>query len=121
VAIHNVARPRVTVIVPTYKEVLSLPHLIDRVAKVRESAGLDIDMLIMDDDSRDGSEELVKARPEKWVQIVVRTTDRGLSPAVIDGLRRAQGEYVICMDADLSHPPEACPRCWPSWTAAPTS
>jgi len=103
------ARPRVTIIVPTYKEVQSLPHLIDRVAKVRDAAGLDIDMLIMDDDSRDGSAEMLAARPEKWVQIVVRTTDRGLSQAVLDGARRGQGDYLVCMDADLSHPPEVLP------------
>jgi dolichol-phosphate mannosyltransferase len=102
-------RPRVTIIVPTYKEVESLPHLIDRVAKVRAEAGLDIDMLIMDDDSRDGSVEMVAARPEKWVEIVVRTSDRGLSQAVLEGARRARGEFLVCMDADLSHPPEVLP------------
>jgi dolichol-phosphate mannosyltransferase len=102
-------RPRVTIIVPTYKEVESLPHLIDRVAKVRAEAGLDIDMLIMDDDSRDGSVEMLAARPEKWVEIVVRTSERGLSQAVLDGARRSQGEYLVCMDADLSHPPEVLP------------
>ncbi len=104
------ARPRVTIVVPTFREVESLPHLIDRVAKVRADAGLDIEMLIMDDDSRDGSVELVAARPEKWVQIIVRTSDRGLSPAVLDGLRRAQGDVLVCMDADLSHPPETLPQ-----------
>lgn len=102
-------RPRVTIVVPTYKEVESLPHLIDRVARVRAEAGLDIDMLIMDDDSRDGSVELLAARPEKWVQLIVRTKDRGLSQAVLDGARRARGDYLVCMDADLSHPPEVLP------------
>lgn len=102
-------KPRVTIVVPTYREVESLPHLIDRVARLRADAGLDVEMLIMDDDSRDGSVELVAARPEKWVQIIVRTTDRGLSPAVLDGMRRAQGDVLVCMDADLSHPPETIP------------
>lgn len=101
---------RVTVVVPTYKEVENLPHLITRLGKVREEHGLDLDVLIMDDDSRDGSAELVAARPEKWVRIVVRTTDRGLSPSVLDGMRRAEGEILVCMDADLSHPPEAIPH-----------
>ena len=64
----------------------------------------------MDDDSRDGSAELVAARPEKWVQIVVRTSERGLSPSVLDGMKRAQGDVLVCMDADLSHPPEAIPH-----------
>src|SRR6185369_6885883 len=100
----------VTVVVPTYKEVESLPHLIDRVAKVRADSGLAIEMLIMDDDSRDGSAELVAARSEPWVKLIVRTADRGLSPAVLDGLRRSQCDVLVCMDADLSHPPEMLPR-----------
>ena len=78
--------PTVTVVVPTYKEVESLPHLIDRIGKVRAASGVDIDVLLMDDNSRDGSVELVAARPERWVQIVVRTGKRGLSEAVLDGL-----------------------------------
>jgi len=101
---------RVTVVVPTYKEAENLPHLIGRLAKVREEHGLDLNVLIMDDDSRDGSAEIVAARPEKWVQIVVRTADRGLSPSVLDGMMRAEGEILVCMDADLSHPPEAIPQ-----------
>ena len=101
---------RVTVVVPTYKEAENLPHLIDRLAKVREDHGLDLDVLIMDDDSGDGSAELVAARPETWVKIVVRTADRGLSPSVLEGMNRAEGEVLFCMDADLSHPPEAIPQ-----------
>ena len=95
-----------TIVVPTYREVENLPHLIERIARVRASSGLEIDVLIMDDDSRDGSAELVAGRPEPWVKLCTRTTDRGLSQAVLDGLRRATGDVVVCMDADLSHPPE---------------
>jgi dolichol-phosphate mannosyltransferase len=101
---------RITVVVPTYKEALNLPHLIDRLGKVRAEHGLDLDVLIMDDDSRDGSAELVAARSEPWVRIVVRTADRGLSPSVLDGMKRGGGDVLVCMDADLSHPPEAIPR-----------
>src|SRR5205823_7975833 len=90
-------RPRVAIVVPTYREVESLPHLIDRVAKLRETSGLEIEMLIMDDDSRDGSAELVAARAEPWVRIVVRPTDRGLSAAVLDGLRLARADVLVCM------------------------
>jgi dolichol-phosphate mannosyltransferase len=43
------------------------------------------------------------------VKFVVREGKRGLSPAVIDGFRRARGKYLVCLDADLSHPPETIP------------
>src|SRR6202043_614435 len=76
------SRPRssdllsITIVVPTYKEAENLPHLIDAVARVRDAHGLALTLLIMDDDSRDGSVEIVASRPETWVQIVVRTGDR---------------------------------------------
>jgi dolichol-phosphate mannosyltransferase len=98
-----------TIIVPTYKEVESIPHLIDRIETLRKTSGLGIELLIMDDNSRDGSAELIAARGESWVQIVVRTSDRGLSPSVLDGLKRGRADFLVCMDADLSHPPEAIP------------
>jgi dolichol-phosphate mannosyltransferase len=101
--------PRVTIVVPTFREAENLPHLIDRVAKIRESLGLDVDLHFMDDDSRDGSAEVVAARSEKWVHLLVRTRDRGLSQSVLEGFNRAEGDVLVCMDADLSHPPEAIP------------
>lgn len=100
---------RATIIVPTYKEVENLPYLLDRLAKVREKCGLELEVLVMDDASGDGSKELVDSRPEDWIRMIVRETDRGLSAAVLEGMRQATGDVLICMDADLSHPPEAIP------------
>jgi dolichol-phosphate mannosyltransferase len=97
----------VSIVVPTFKEAENLPALIDRVADLRRKHGLDVQLLIMDDDSNDGSVDVVQARPENWVTIVVRTRDRGLSAAVLEGLRLADGNVLVCMDGDLSHPPEA--------------
>lgn len=103
------ARSSLTVVVPTYREAENLPFLIDRIAAVRSQHGLELELLIMDDDSRDGSAERVASRSEHWVTLVTRTSERGLSAAVLDGLRRARGDVLVCMDADLSHPPEALP------------
>ncbi|NLV44942.1 MAG: glycosyltransferase family 2 protein [Candidatus Hydrogenedentes bacterium] len=102
--------PSVSVIVPTYKEALNLPVLIERVEAVRDSGHLDLEMLIMDDDSRDGTEEAVASMNRDWVRLIVRTSDRGLSAAVLDGFRQARHEIFLVMDADLSHPPETIPE-----------
>jgi dolichol-phosphate mannosyltransferase len=99
--------PSTSVIVPTFREVEALPDLIDRMAKVRAENGSITELLIVDDDSRDGTEALIAARPEPWLKLIVRKEDRGLSQAVLAGLHAARGDLLVVMDADLSHPPEA--------------
>lgn len=99
--------PETSIIVPTYREVEALPDLIERVARVREAHPSIVELLIVDDDSQDGTEALIAARPEPWLKLIVRTEDRGLSQAVLAGLRAARGDLLVVMDADLSHPPEA--------------
>ncbi len=105
----TVRLPSVSIIVPTFRESANLPLLLDRIAKLRDERRLDLEVLIMDDDSQDGSVEAVEAFGADWARIVVRTQNRGLSPAVVDGLALAQKDYVCVMDADLSHPPEKIP------------
>jgi dolichol-phosphate mannosyltransferase len=106
---RNLSLSRVSVIVPTYREVENIPLLVTRLNEVREKFSLDLEVLFMDDDSRDGSSELVEKLALPWVNLITRTTDRGLSYAVLDGLRRASGDVLLVMDADLSHPPEVIP------------
>ncbi|HEX6266384.1 MAG TPA: glycosyltransferase family 2 protein [Burkholderiales bacterium] len=102
--------PSVSVIVPTYKEAENLPLLLDRLDRVRCERGLDMEVLIVDDDSRDGTVEAL-ARYERFrPKLIVRTADRGLSQSVCEGLARAANEVLVVMDADLSHPPESIPQ-----------
>jgi dolichol-phosphate mannosyltransferase len=98
----------------------NLPHLVERLSLVRDRSGLELDLLLMDDDSRDGSEALVRSLALPWVRIVVRARDRGLGQAVLEGMRLSTRDILVVMDADLSHPPEKA-RTWrsarASWTA----
>jgi dolichol-phosphate mannosyltransferase len=103
-------RPSVSIIVPTYKEALNIPHLVERIDQVRMQHGLIVELLLMDDSSKDGTEDAVASLGKDWVRLIVRTQDRGLSPAVVDGLRAARHDVFIVMDADLSHPPEKIPE-----------
>jgi len=98
--------PSTSIVVPTFREVEALPELIDRVARLREEHPSILELLIVDDDSRDGTEELIATRSEPWLKLIVRKEDRGLSQAVLAGLRAARADLLVVMDADLSHPPE---------------
>ena len=102
--------PSLSVIVPTYHEAENLPELIERVEAVRDANGLDLQMLIMDDNSDDGSEEVIATLAKPWVQLIIRKENRGLSPAVLDGFEAAENDILLVMDADLSHPPEKIPE-----------
>lgn len=99
----------VSIVVPTFRERENLPHLVARVAEVRDRFQIEAELLFVDDDSRDGSREWVDDEAPDWVRIIVRTEDRGLSPAVVEGLRAARHPVLVVMDADLSHPPEKIP------------
>lgn len=98
----------VSIIVPTYQEVKSLPALVDRLEGLKR-AGWDLELIIVDDDSQDGTVELVESMHHDWIRLMVRSEDRGLSTAVMTGLDEASHECLVVMDADLSHPPESIP------------
>jgi len=103
---------RVSVVVPTYREVENIPLLVPRVDGVFRAAALEGEVLIVDDDSRDGTVEVVDAMVRRGlpVRLIVRKDERGLSTAVLRGFDESSGEFLVCMDADLSHPPEVIPR-----------
>ena len=99
----------VSIVVPTYREAENLPVLLERLDALRREHGVILQLLVMDDDSRDGSAQLVADSGHDWATLVTRTADRGLSASVVDGLRRAKHPVIVCMDADGSHPPERIP------------
>jgi dolichol-phosphate mannosyltransferase len=101
----------VSVIVPTYREAANLPLLVPRIARSLADAGLQGEILIVDDNSQDGTESICKELAALYpVQLVVRMNERGLASAVLHGMRLARGEIFVVMDADLSHPPEKIPE-----------
>lgn len=102
--------PSVSVVIPTYQEADNIPLLVERIARLREEHQLKLELLIMDDDSKDGIEEVVRELQHPWIRLTVRTENRGLGPAVVDGMHLARNDVLVCMDADLSHPPEAIPE-----------
>tara|TARA_Y100000815_G_scaffold241390_1_gene237602 strand:- start:720 stop:1883 length:1164 start_codon:yes stop_codon:yes gene_type:complete len=105
----QVATP-LSIIVPTYRERENIPLLIERIDSLRQTESIDLELIFMDDNSRDGSAEYVRDYGQSWVKLIERTGDRGLSPAVIDGFRAARNPVLICMDCDLSHPVEKIPQ-----------
>ncbi len=102
---------QVSIIVPTYNEAQSLPELADRLFAALQKAGLEGELVVVDDASPDGTGTLAEALARRYpIQVLHRTAKSGLASAVLEGMARAQGEILVVMDADLSHPPEMVPR-----------
>ncbi len=99
-----------SIIVPTYKEAQNIPVLAERVFAALGKADIPAEMIIVDDDSRDGTDDAVNQLAETHdIRLITRTDERGLSSAVVRGFMEAKHDILLCMDADLSHPPESVP------------
>ena len=102
---------KVSVVIPTYKEVKNIPHITRAVSDALSAASIDFEIIFVDDNSADGSEAAVEQLSSSIpVRIIVRKKERGLSTAVVCGIEQAAGEFVVVMDADLSHPAERIPE-----------
>ena len=97
-----------SIIVPTFREAGNIAPLAERIDAALSGTGIEWELLLVDDDSNDGSEavaaELARRLPVRMV--TRRETPRDLSLAVIEGIRLSRFDRLVVMDADLSHPPE---------------
>jgi dolichol-phosphate mannosyltransferase len=99
-----------SVVVPTYKEADNLEPLVRQIFAVTAAAEIRAEVIVVDDDSRDGTDATCHALSSDYnVRLITRTGERGLATAAVRGLQAATGRFLLVMDADLSHPPEAIP------------
>lgn len=102
--------PPLSIVVPAYREAANLPVLIERVFSALKSAGLRGEVIIVDDASPDDTEAVAAELAQRFdVRLVIRRGERGLSSAVLRGFAEARHDLLVCMDADLSHPPGSLP------------
>ena len=100
-----------TVVIPTFNERDRLGVLLQRVFEACDRDGLAIEIIVVDDNSADGT----GAVADEWAQhrrvrVIHRAGKLGLGSAVLEGFSIAETEIVGVMDGDLSHPPELLPR-----------
>ena len=104
---------RVLVCVPTYNESDSILKLLSRVSSQRDilesELHVELDLLLIDDNSPDRTADIVEDQGFDWVQVMRRQSKDGLGPAYIAGFKRGitqNYDFLVEMDADLSHQPE---------------
>ncbi len=100
------------IIIPTYNEAENIVNIINELVAINYE-GVNIEILVVDDNSTDGTAALVKALNYYRVHIIERPGKLGLGTAYIRGFKFAienNYDYVFEMDADFSHDPKAIPR-----------
>lgn len=97
--------------IPTLWEAENISWLLDRVRAALTPLQVPYEILVVDDDSRDGTEEIVTAvaAEDPRVRLLVRKGQRGLAGAMLHAWEHSTAEIVGVMDADLQHPPELLP------------
>lgn len=103
-----------SIILPTYNEKKNLPILVYLLDKTFKQEKLDWEVIIVDDNSPDGTQAIAKKLIDVFgpehIQLRPRAGKLGLGTAYVHGLQFVTGNFVIIMDADFSHHPEAIPQ-----------
>lgn len=99
-------------VIPTLNEAGNIPSLLERVQSSLDEQELDYEILIVDDDSQDGTSSVVEhySKQDPRIRLLVRKGQRGLAGAVIYGWQHCDADLLGVMDADLQHPPETLPN-----------
>lgn len=98
-------------VVPTLNEAGNIRTVLDRALAALSQEPMPCEILVVDDDSSDGTPEIVAeyAKAEPRVRLLTRRGQRGLSGAITYGWASADADLLGVMDADLQHPPELLP------------
>ena len=109
----------ISVVVPLYNEAESLPELERWIARVMEANGFSYEIIFVNDGSTDESWSVIKSlqKTNPAVRGVSFRRNYGKSPALNTGFRRAKGDVVITMDADLQDSPDEIPELYRMITA----
>lgn len=109
----------ISVVIPSFNEAESLPELCDWIERVMHANGFTYEVIIVDDGSTDNTMEVVHeiAASNPAVHAISFSRNYGKSPALNEGFRRAQGDVVITMDADLQDSPDEIPELYRMITA----
>jgi len=104
---------KISIILPTFNERDNIIDLIIKIQKNLDNDQWDYEILVVDDNSPDGTASAVQDYRDKHgseILCLVRKEERGLASAIKYGIQTAQGDIVVVMDTDFNHDPKMIPQ-----------
>ncbi len=104
---------RLSVVIPAYNERATVQELLARVARAPLPEGVEIEMVVVDDGSKDGTRELLRelaAAGQPPFRLIEHAVNQGKGAAIRSGFLAASGEVMLVQDADLEYDPTDYPR-----------
>jgi polyisoprenyl-phosphate glycosyltransferase len=110
-------RKTLTIVVPMYNEIDNVEALAQRMLEIRaEHSSLEIDFVVVDDGSADGSGEMLQSLcPQPWFSLITFSRNFGSHAALSAGFKAARGDAVSMMGADLQEPQSLLPQMIREW------
>jgi dolichol-phosphate mannosyltransferase len=108
---------KLSLVIPTYNEKENIQKLIKKIQEEFKENKINGEIIIVDDNSPDGTGKILEdlKKKQKNLKVIHRSGKLGLSSAVLEGWKIADGEVLGVMDADLSHPPEKIKELFEGW------
>jgi glycosyltransferase involved in cell wall biosynthesis len=106
-----------SIVIPAHNEAAGISRALDVIAGTLASCGMDLEIIVVDDGSRDDTFERLRELAQRDPRIKGLRFSRnfGKEAALLAGLRAARGNAVVTIDADLQHPPQLIPAMIAEW------
>ncbi len=111
-SMDHLGKLEISAVVPVYNEEENLPVLIPMLIKVLKGLGGFFDVIFVDDGSSDGSQRILREMASQYpsLRVLRFRENRGLSTALVAGMREARGEKIVTLDSDLQNDPADIPK-----------